>query len=244
MTGDGLADLLAVGLGQHERVARLPLLECHRPRAHVEERVHAHQRAARLELGAGVRAQQVDPVGEDDALGTAGAAAREEHDMGVGLGEAFDADRARILRGCEVGQAVTGARSGRAAGQTGDPCRWNPQTGGELGARLGAVVVGRLVESEIGVGGTEGGARLGDRGERGHRVETGCAPRRHPVTGPDAEAQQGTRRLVRARLQLGVAQRRIAVHRCGAVWHGTCRVGEDVADEQVHAATFHEGSRA
>ena len=76
--GVGLVD-------EHDRGLGLPRLKRDRPRPHVEQRVHAHGRAARLLLGAGMRAQVVHAMRQHHPLRLPRAAAGEEDDVRVAL---------------------------------------------------------------------------------------------------------------------------------------------------------------
>ena len=243
------ADLLGGGgLDVGDAVAGVPLLERDRPRGHVEHREHAHGHAPGLELGAGVRAQHVGPVGEHDALGHAGRAAGEEHDVRVGLPQ--------VGSGCGGGVGRRRARPGSAARRAAigrplvDRVEHRPPHAGrqvEPGQGVGPPGVG---QHDRRVGDVEHRRRLGRREQRAHRaehrpdrrapdehrhhLERGRRPHRHPVAGAHPEGVEPGGHVRAERPQLGERQRAVAQRRGHAVRDGHRRLLEDVPDQQLH----------
>ena len=198
--GNGGEECAGVGCGdERDFASRLPAAQGDRPRRHVEHREHAHGRAGRRRHPTGEAAEEAGPVGEDDTLGPARAAAGEEHDVGVDLVE---------LRLDDI--AV--ARARRALEQLANGDYRDAERPGRLDARVigheqrgpGQLHYRRhLGRTEPCVHRRERGAKLGQTGEQRHGVERRVAPPRNAVAGADAVALQHVAETVRAAVEVG-----------------------------------------
>jgi hypothetical protein len=200
---------------------------CHAASASVE-REHADRALGLVAEDALEAAQPVRAVRQHDALRAPGAAAREEEDVRVGLGErglrnvvvAFGLERERRVGG-DAGGARQSGGVGRANG-----------VGQEQARAREPRHLGGLLRAEPRVQRREQRAELRGRHEGRQHVERGVRPDDDAVPVPHAARAERVRRAVARALELAPAEHALLERGGRGVRHGCGVRAEDLADEE------------
>jgi len=178
-----------------------------------------------------MRAEEVDPVRQHDALGHTGAPAREEHDVGVALGElGIEVVGIIGVGGREVGEPHEHATRGCGHIQT---CGCVRIVDDEQRRLCRAHDRRRLVGAPRVVDGRERGTELGQCDDQGHHLEVRAAPHHDAITARDAVRGDSAGHSVGAAIELAERERLLADHRGQPVGNRARRVAEHIADQEV-----------
>ena len=231
VSGDGLADRRGVGRAhEDDRVPGLPLLQRDRPGTHVEKRVGGEHGPSRLEQGAGVRTQEVDPMRQDRPLGAARAPAGKEDHVRVVLARALDRG---VGVGCEPGllAQLLEADHGHAEPLADRQSRAEPvRPGDDQGGPRRAHDRGRLVDLQSRVGRDEDDAQLRRRGEDRRQSQLGSRPGDEPIAETEPAAGEHCGDAVGLGVELAEGHDLIPEDRGGPAGHRPGRIGEDGTD--------------